>query len=323
MEIPIHESFRDLKVMDYLGIIWPERSHRVLGELFASGRVRSRGKPVGANRQVGELSDLSLVGTLDDVPVIFSAGAPLAAIPILHEDDRLVALSKPSGVPVVPDRSRALDSVLGFLTRRELEARASKAPGEYLRFRVVHRIDRLTSGLVLVAKTAAVERALSADFEHRRVKKEYLALLSGVVSPARFTVHCPVVPGRKGKMRASSWPGPKEPPSSRDALTEFEVLERFRELTLVHARPLTGRTHQVRVHAWAAGHPLAIDPLYGRKAGGEGAASLPAIERLTLHALRYELPESWKEPRSFECPLPEDFKGALEAVRERERSSGG
>ena len=321
VEIPIHDNFRDLTLVEYLGILWPERSHRALMKLFASGQVRSQGRPVGARRRVGELTDLALAGNLDGVPTIFPAGAESSSLSILHEDDRIVALSKPSGIPVVPDRSRALESVLGLLTRRELEARVGKPPGEFLRYRIVHRIDRLTSGLVLVAKTADVERALAEDFEHRRVKKEYLALLSGVVAPARFTVHCPVVPGRKGKMRAGSWPSPKEPPSSQEALTEFDVLERFQGMTFVRARPVTGRTHQIRVHAWAAGHPLSIDPLYGSKARGEKTPWVPGIERLTLHASRYELPESWDEPRSFECPLPEDFKAALEALRKL--SDGG
>src|SRR5262249_23641976 len=131
-------------------------------------------------------------------------------------------------------------------------------------------------------------------------------LLSGVVEPARFTVHCPVVPGRKGKMRAAPWP---EGEPSRDALTEFDVVERFLAFTLVCARPVTGRTHQIRVHAWAAGHSLAVDPLYGRKEKFEG------VERLTLHALRYELPETWGEPRSFECPLAEDLKAAIDQNR--------
>lgn len=81
--------------------------------------------------------------------------------------------------------------------------------------------------------------------------------------------------------------------------------------TLVLAVPHTGRTHQIRVHAWAAGHPLAIDPLYG----GRPPPGLPGIDRLTLHAWRIALPEDWEEPRSFECPVPEDFQAAIEALR--------
>ncbi len=314
MDVPLHAELRSWPLIDYLGLLWPDRSHRALLDLFARGRVRSGGKPVGARRPVGELSDLALAGSLDDVASIYlgeDETDTAGNLRILHEDHRLIALSKPSGLPVVPDREKRAGSVLGFLIRRELAARTSKPPGEYLRYRVVHRIDRLTSGLVIVAKTPEAERQLALDFERRQVKKEYLAILAGVVEPACLAVNCPVVPGRKGKMRAEP-AGKGKRGSGRSALTELEVLERFRDFTLVRAMPLTGRTHQIRVHAWAAGHPLAIDPLYGARPAGPRP---PAIDRLTLHALRYELPETWEAPRVFVCPPPRDFEAAVKALQ--------
>ncbi len=315
LEIPIHRELGELEVLEYLSLLWPDRSQQAIKALFAAGRVRSGGKPVSMTRSLGEIKDLILAGGLDDVPRIFLGPekAP-ASIPIdiLHEDERLVALSKPSGLPVVPDREQALESCLGFLIRRELAERPAKPPARYLRYRIVHRIDRLTSGLVLVAKTAGAERRLGEDFEHHRVRKEYLALLAGTVLPARFAVNCPVAPGRKGRMRAEAGaPGR----SGKEALTEFEVLERFRRVTLVRALPLTGRTHQIRVHAWAAGHPLAIDPVYHPAPKGGAAIRLPGIDRLTLHAHRTILPETWSEPRAFTCPPPADFQAAIEALR--------
>jgi len=293
-----HPEYDDWKLIDYLALLWPQRSRRVLTELFASGRVRSAGRPVGARRKVGELSDLELQGNLEDLPSIplpepADEGQPELEIPILHEDSRLLVLAKPAGIPVVPDRDKGAGSCLGFLIQRELTARTSKQVADFVRYRVVHRIDRITSGLVLVAKTPESERLLAGDFERRRIRKEYLAILSGVVEPARFTVVCPIAVGRKGKMRAQL--------KGRRALTHFDVKERFRDRTLVVARPVTGRTHQIRVHAWAAGHPLDGDPLYG----SEGS------EAILLHAHRYELPESWAEPRVFECPLPETFAAAV------------
>ena len=299
--LPLHQAFRDLSLMDYLGILWPERSQRALLDLFAAGKIRSGGKPAGARRLVGELADLFLLGAIEDVPTIFPelGDEPAKGLRVLYEDERLIALWKPSGVPVVPDRTKGLETVLGWLTRRELAARATKPPPAYLRLRIVHRIDRLTSGLVLVAKTAEAERKLAGDFEARRVKKEYLAILEGVVRPAIFTVHCPVVPGRKGKMRAEATGG------SHDAITDFEVIRRNDATTLVRARPVTGRTHQIRVHAWAAGHPLAIDPLYGPKNSRE----IPGIDRLTLHAHCYTLAEDWEGKRHFEAEAPAAFLG--------------
>jgi RluA family pseudouridine synthase len=294
-----HAEYADWRLIDYLALLWPQRSRRILTELFAAGRVRSVGRPVGARRKVGELSTLELQGSLEDLPTIplpetDDQGKPEVEIPILHEDSRLLVLAKPAGIPVVPDRDKGTGSCLGFLIQRELTQRASKPVADFIRYRVVHRIDRVTSGLVLVAKTPESERLLAGDFEHRRIRKEYLAILSGVVAPARFTVVCPIAVGRKGKMRAQL--------KGRKALTHFDVKERFQDRTLVRARPVTGRTHQIRVHAWAAGHPLDGDPLYG-----SGSA-----ETILLHAHRYELPESWAEPRLFECPLPEKFAAVAE-----------
>jgi 23S rRNA pseudouridine1911/1915/1917 synthase len=211
---------------------------------------------------------------------------------------------------VVPDRSGGNGSCLEFLTRRELHARSSKPPSEYRRLRVVHRIDRWTSGLVMVAKTPVAERKIAADFEARRMRKEYLAIVSGSVEPARVVVDCPVGPGRKGKMRAVTG-GDR---GGKAARTTFDVLERYGDLTLVSARPDTGRQHQIRVHAWVMGHPLAIDSLY---AVGPDACGGPlvGIDRLTLHAYCYTLPPDWDEPRRFCCPPAMDFRRALDALR--------
>ena len=313
MLIPLYAEYAAWKLSDYLSLLWPDRSARAIHELFTKGRIRSGGSPVGLSRRVGDLSEVEVVGDLGAMPAIYLGDQESMEGPgILYEDDRLIALSKPSGLPIIPDREKSLPSVLGWLIRREIEQRALKPPGQYLRYRVVHRIDRLTSGLVIVAKTPEAEREMGAAFEHRKVRKEYWAILRGVVKPACFAVNCPVVPGRKGKMRAKliEQDGMDGPGS---ALSEFQVLERFPAHTLVRVRPWTGRTHQIRVHAWAAGYPLAIDPLYGPK---ENAfLPVPGMSRLTLHALRYELPESWPKVRTFECPLASDFERALVSLR--------
>jgi RluA family pseudouridine synthase len=305
-EIPLHAGFENLSVLEYLAILWPDRARRGLAALFARGALRTGGRPVSPRRRLGELRDLTLHGALAEIPLIYTAGAATsgAAIDILHEDERFVVLQKPAGVPVVPDRAQALESCLGFLIRRELAARARKEPREYVRHRIVHRLDRLTSGLVIVAKTPEVERRLAADFEARRVEKEYLALLRGEVLPARVTVNCPVAPGRKGAMRAElPAPGARRD-AAKAAVTSFDVIRRFPAATLVRARPLTGRTHQIRVHAWAMGHPLYVDPVYGERRGGP-------VEGLSLHAHRYTLSAEWDPPRSFVSPPPPTFAAAV------------
>ncbi|MBN1441730.1 MAG: RluA family pseudouridine synthase, partial [Planctomycetes bacterium] len=264
--------------------------------------------PVARDRRVGDLADLSLHGGSGGSREIFAPGGE-CGIEILFEDDRLTVLSKPAGIPVVPDRRGGLESCLGSLIRRELEARRTKPLESYVRPRIVHRIDRFTSGVVLVARTPAAERALGDLFERRRVVKEYVAIVSGTVAAARITVICPVCEGRKGRMRAGQQ-GP-------EAETRFDVLERYGSFTLVRAQPRSGRMHQIRVHAAAVGHPLAIDPVYAPR-GRLAAPRPPGIERLTLHAWRYSLPPEWGElgSRVFTAPLPADLRRSIDLLRQ-------
>jgi 23S rRNA pseudouridine1911/1915/1917 synthase len=310
--LPIHDSWRGLTVQEYLALLWPDRSRRALDALFANGRIQSKGQAVARDRSVDSLADLTLRGSLDDVPAIPlpDAGA-LPEVRILHEDDRFVVLDKPSGLSVVPTRDGSAASCLAFLIQRELSSRPHKPVSEYRRYRVVHRIDRLTSGVLIVAKTSEIERRIGSDFESRRIQKEYSAILAGSPEAARVTIDCPIGPGRKGKMRALG----ESRPDYRSATTCFEIIDRFENFTYVRALPTTGRTHQIRVHAWAIGHPLAIDPMYGRHPDVE-PHDLDGIDRLTLHARRYTLPDDWDEPRSFESPLAEDFGAALDGLRD-------
>ena len=320
--LPLYEHCASLRLVDYLCVLWPDRARRTVLDLFAKGAVRRAGKPVSPWCRVGEVEELSLHADLDAVPRMFSTAFPAsqeeldheATLKFLYEDERFVVIDKPPGLSVVPERNHARGSCLEILTRRELRARSSKPPTEYRRLRVVHRIDRWASGLVIMAKTLQVERRLAADFAARRVRKEYRALVSGVVRPSRIVVNCPVGPGRKGKMRARA----EGRAGVKSALTTFEVLERFKEVSLVSAFPETGRQHQIRVHAWAMGHPLAIDPLYAVGPNAYQGRPLSGMERLTLHAYRYTLPSTWDEPRSFCCPLEEDFRAGLLGLRAAE-----
>lgn len=303
LEIADSLTFAGLTVAEYLGILWPGVPRRHLQDLFARGRVQSGGKPVGQRRRLEELTDLAVLGGEPRTRAI-----PLprgdCGVRVIYENARLIVIAKPSGVPVAPYAGGGTDSCLGFLVRRELQARAQKSPEEYVRPRLVHRVDRLTSGLLLVAKTPAAERDLAECFERRWLRKEYLALVHGPVAAACVTVNCPVGQGRKGRMRAQG--------RGRAAVTEFDVLERFRHATFLLARPRSGRRHQIRVHAYAMGHPILEDPLYQTRR----FLPLPTgLERLALHAWRYTLPPSWPPPRVFSCPLPEDFQGALEELR--------
>lgn len=307
MNQPLPSSFAAYSVIELLGVLHPLWTRGTLEGLFAAGRVRSAGRPVGARRRTGELPDLEIVGGIAELPEIWAPGTP-CGVDVLSEDERTIVISKPSGVPVTPDRRSERESCLGFLLRRELAARETKPVDEFIRARVVHRLDRLTSGVVIFARTPAAERELARLFEERRVRKDYLALVVGDVVPARITIDSPIEPGRKGRMRTGR--------SGRPAQTTFEPLEHYGDLTLVRASPRTGRTHQIRVHAMAIGHPLAVDPLY-RPSEFDERARPHGIERLTLHARSYTLPSDWNGERTFVCELPQDFEVTLRALRER------
>jgi RluA family pseudouridine synthase len=220
-------------------------------------------------------------------------------VDILYEDAAVLAVAKPAGLAVIPGRGEKPEDAL----RARLEA----ARGEKLW--VVHRLDRNTSGVVLLARNEQAHRSLSMAFEARDVAKTYLAWTRGVPGAREGTVALPLHTARKGKMRpAAPWE-----PDALQSETAYRV-ERERDTLLgavarIEVRPLTGRQHQIRVHLRAIGAPLLVDPLYGRceslAADALGPGS-PPVGRLTLHAAAIEVPLAARTIR-VEAPLPPDL----------------
>jgi len=219
---------------------------------------------------------------------------------VLYEDDGLLAVDKPAGVVVIPARDEDPAASL----RHRLEA----SRGE--RLWVVHRIDRDTSGVVLLARSADAHRALNALVEARAVEKTYAALTAGVPAPAAGVVDVPLHTARKGKMR----PALPNEQGALDALTAYRVTDSWNTLPTPVARvevsPRTGRQHQIRVHMRYLGTPLLVDPRYGRAVALEGI-SLPT--RLTLHASSLALPWRGRALR-VEAPLAEDLSAFITAL---------
>ncbi|MBV9746968.1 MAG: RluA family pseudouridine synthase, partial [Acidobacteriia bacterium] len=236
--------------------------------------------------------------------------APLRALPeeiplsVLYEDNDVVAIDKPAGMVVHAGAGVREGTLVNALLHRYA---ALSSVGGSLRPGIVHRLDRYTSGVLLVAKNDAAHRALAAQFSGRTLEKVYVALVHGVVKPESGRIDRPIArdPVRRTRMTVRLRQG-------RAAWTEYRVVGRFAKFTLLEARIGTGRTHQIRVHLSSIGHPVVGDTLYGAPAKAPG---LPDLKRYFLHArrIRFRQPTTGEEI-SVEAELPEELREWLGKV---------
>jgi tRNA pseudouridine32 synthase / 23S rRNA pseudouridine746 synthase len=212
---------------------------------------------------------------------------------VLHLDESLLVLNKPAGLAVLPD---GWEPGAPYLL--------AQAQAEHGRLWVVHRLDKVTSGVLVLARTANAHRILGRQFENKAVRKLYRLIVNGRPTWDEKTTKRPLRANVGHKHRTMI-----DPRKGKPAATLFRVVERFHVHTLLEAEPLTGRTHQVRVHASALGLPLLADELYG-------APPTPIIGRPALHALSLTLthPETGLVA-TFSASYPEDFREALKALR--------
>lgn len=224
-------------------------------------------------------------------------GAP----PVLWDGGDFFAVAKPAGTLVIPGRGEGHGPAL----REILEAEQKR------KIWVVHRLDLDTTGVLLFARTAQAHRALSMAFEQGRIRKVYQAIVAGTLEEPE-QVELALAPARSGRMRPV-----KGGEAGKPALTVVRPLEALGggTATWVEAEPLTGRTHQIRVHLAAIGHPLLVDPQYGRsKPFPEGEQAV--LRRTPLHAVSIEVPRLERiAPARIDCPLPEDMEAALRLLR--------
>jgi 23S rRNA pseudouridine1911/1915/1917 synthase len=219
-------------------------------------------------------------------------------IPVLYEDEWLLVVDKPAGMAVHPSPGHSSGTLVHGLLGHGL------AGGEGFRPGVVHRLDKDTTGLLVVAKSDEVHRRQVAMMRRRAVDRRYLALVHGNFAVESGTIEAPV--GRDPVRRKSMTVGGL---AAREARTHFRVLERFDDFTLVEVRLETGRTHQVRVHFLAIGHPVAGDPTYARR-------DVLGLGRQFLHSYRlsFSHPMTGEELR-IEAPLPADLTAVLVHLR--------
>jgi 23S rRNA pseudouridine1911/1915/1917 synthase len=288
----------------------PELTRSRVRRLVAGGRVRLAGRVAKASARLrgGEPVEVE-VEALPPADVL-PQDLPLA---VLYEDRDLVVLDKAAGMVVHPARGTPHSTVVNALLHRLAEGSALPRLG------LVHRLDKDTSGCLVVARTEPALLALQAQWKGRTVEKAYLALCHGALAP-EGRLDTPY--GRHPRDR-TRFTGRREAP--RRAITEWRAAERFgREATLAEVLLHTGRTHQIRVHLAEANHPLLADALYGgtrreaRAPEGLAARAAAAIGRQALHAARlaFDHPRTGRR-LAFEAPLPPDFERALAVLREK------
>lgn len=273
----------------------PQFSRSRIQEWIKAGRIR-----VNENQQ--RPSHVVRPGDSIDVepaePGPLRAAAEAIPLAVLYEDDDVVAIDKPAGMVVHAGAGIHSGTLVNALVHRFA---ALSAVGGALRPGIVHRLDRFTSGVILVAKNDAAHQGLAAQFSGRQVEKIYIALVHGTVKAETGRIERPIArdPVRRTRMTARLKEG-------RAAWTEYRVLRRFAKFTLLEARIGTGRTHQIRVHLSSIGHPVVGDTVYGAPAKVEGQEPLG---RYFLHArrIRFRQPATGAEI-SVEAPLPVELE---------------
>lgn len=274
----------------------PDRSRAQIQELIREGRVRVDGKAVKPSYRL-EPGDQVVA----EVPPLEPVALEPQAMPldIIYEDEDVLVVNKPAGLVVHPAPGHEAGTLVNALLAYDPElARAgTERPG------IVHRLDKGTSGLIVVARHPAALHHLQRAFADREVEKTYLVLVEGHLQPPKGLIDAPVGrdPRHRKKMAVLAKGG-------RPAQTVYRVLEHLDDYTLVEVHPLTGRTHQIRVHLAALGYPVVGDRVYGRRRQRLG------LERPFLHAwkLRLRLPSGVE--RTFVAPLPADLRRVMRAL---------
>ncbi len=280
-------------------------SRSYVQKLISDGRLTAAGEALRANSIVGAGTELRL-DVPETVPLEL-APAPEIPLTIVYEDDDLLILDKPAGLVVHPAPGHADGTLVNALLAHGDGSTWGGIAGVQ-RPGIVHRLDRDTSGLLMVARHDAAQASIMAQLKARRVKKTYQALVQGSVSAAVGRIEAPI--GRDPKHRTKM----AVVPDGRPSVTGYRVRERFADWTLLELDLITGRTHQIRVHLEAIAHPVAGDPVYGTGTSRRGPARLG---RLFLHAWRLELtsPSDGHLIRAT-AELPPELEAVLDGLRE-------
>jgi 23S rRNA pseudouridine1911/1915/1917 synthase len=273
--------------------------------LIEGGHVRSGNKPVKPSLKVKKSMEIEGEVASDETRPLSPEAIPLD---IIYEDDYLLAVNKPAGMVVHPSfghyQGTLVHAMLGYLGRREGFDDTDR-PG------IVHRLDKDTTGVILLAKDSKTQETLSRQFSQRSVEKVYRAVVEGVVKKEEGTVEGDI--GRHPKERKRMAIVPK---GGRYALSRYKVIRRLSDSSYLEVYPSTGRTHQIRVHLSSIGHPVVGDAVYSKKRRKQ-------VDRPLLHAYRisFDHPQSNKRIM-LEAPIPHDIEEFLEIQALQNKADG-
>jgi 23S rRNA pseudouridine1911/1915/1917 synthase len=284
------------------GALAPEYSRAQAARMIKAGRVTLNGASARVSVTLREGDRIEIGAAPEVAPPPAVADAP--EITVIHADDELIAVNKPAGMTVHQAPGHLHSTLVDGLLAGFPELAAMAEPDGIMRPGIVHRLDKDTSGVMVVARTPFARTALARQFKERTVSKFYVAIVRGVVAREKFTLTLPI--GRHPTERKRMSVRSRTP---RPAVSHVTVLRRGARETLVGVRPETGRTHQIRVHLAAIGHPCVGDATYGTR-----ETRTPALGRQALHAFALMVDHPRTGARlEFRALLPEDMAAALAA----------
>ncbi|HON45020.1 MAG TPA: RluA family pseudouridine synthase [Planctomycetota bacterium] len=312
-EFKISSEYAGYTVYDYLTLQMPHYASTTLKKMLHNQLVVVNDRQIESFHRLS-INDIVRILIPSDQENEYLTQAPV--FDILYENDQFLVVNKPSGIPVIQERWTHENYFKdGIIAHLEKQGENDISP------RIVHRIDKETSGAVLVAKSEQMERYLSRLFEENAIEKEYLAVVAGV-------------PKDKGKIelgiaQANSYSNKMViSETGKPAITMYELIEVLGDFSLLKVKIETGRTHQIRVHLASQGYPLAVDSTYGYRNSirlselKEGylqkksnKTERPIISRLTLHAHRISFTMPDEQPFTVEAPLPKDMEVLLKMLR--------
>src|SRR2546425_6798109 len=294
----VPDPLAGLRLDKALARMFPEHSRNRLQRWLKEGHVSLDSRAAKPKQKIWGGERVEIQSQPGPADTAFRA-EPIA-LDVVYEDDDVLVINKAAGLVVHPGSGNWKGTLLNALLQRSPQLAAIPRAG------IVHRLDKNTSGLLVVAKTLRAHTELVRQLQARTVKRDYLALVHGVVK-------------LDGEVSAPVGRDPRHPtrmavvPTGRPALTRFKVTRRFARATLLECSLATGRTHQIRVHMQSLGHPLVGDPVYRSKRLNDSRT--PRLRRQALHAVRlgFSHPVSGV-PKRFSVPLPEDLRSLLDSL---------